>query len=77
MHEYQESSYAVGGWNMEVEKDENVFSWFIKYLGLETTATVFSNKNVSGRKKGCMSNLSVFETGEWSFCCCSVIFLER
>jgi hypothetical protein len=49
----------------------------MKYLGFETTATVFSNKKVSGRKKGCMSNLSVFETGEWSFCCCSVIFLER
>ena len=49
---------------MGVEKDENEFSWFIKYLGLETTAKVFSSKKISGRKKGCMSNLSVFETGE-------------
>ena len=49
---------------MAVEKAGKVFSLVEKYVGLETSAKALFNKKVSGRKKGCMSNLSVFETGE-------------
>jgi hypothetical protein len=49
---------------MAVEKAGNVFSLAKKYIGLETSAKALFNKKVSGRKKGCISNLSVFETGE-------------